>query len=91
MTNHARRTASVAACLMALGTLLSAQGMSATDAYRVRNMLGEAYNVVKKNYYDAKFHGLDWDARYREYQEKLKSAPRRSTPASRSSPRSSTA
>ena len=50
--------ASVATCLIALGTLLSAQGMSATDAYRVRNMLGEAYNVVKKNYDDAKFHGL---------------------------------
>ena len=50
------------------------QKMEPRDKGRVDQMLRDAYSEVKKNYYDAKFHGLDWDARYREYQEKMKVA-----------------
>ena len=49
--------------------------MPANDLYKVRGMMREAYETVKKNYYDPSFHGLDWESRYREYDEKLKSAP----------------
>ena len=60
---------------MALSVSLFAQGMSSTDSYRVRAMLQSAYEAVKRHYYDAKFHGLDWEARYREYQKKIEAAP----------------
>jgi carboxyl-terminal processing protease len=59
---------------LALGSFVSAQGISASDAYRVRTMMQSAYESVKRYYYDPAYHGLDWEARHREYQEKIKSA-----------------
>lgn len=41
---------------------------------RSKDILHDAYDCVKKNYYDPHYHGLDWDARYHEYQEKMKTA-----------------
>jgi carboxyl-terminal processing protease len=41
--------------------------LSKENQARVADMLRDAYNEVKKNYYDPKLHGLDWDARYRQY------------------------
>ena len=41
--------------------------LSEDDQFRVRGMLRDAYNDVKKYYYDPGLHGLDWDARFREY------------------------
>jgi carboxyl-terminal processing protease len=70
-----KRLGSCVALACALGVALSAQGMSSTDAYRVKAMLQNAYDAVKRYYYDQKFHGLDWDARYREYQKKVEAAP----------------
>jgi len=35
-------------------------------------MLHEAYNTVKKNYYDTTFHGIDLDERYHAYDDRLK-------------------
>jgi carboxyl-terminal processing protease len=61
----------------ALGAFVAAappQGISANDLYIVRAMLHDAYETVKKNYYDPKFHGLDWDARFKEFDAKLKTA-----------------
>ena len=52
----------------------STPSMSANDLYKVRGMMREAYETVRKNYYDPSFRGLDWEARYREYDAKLKSA-----------------
>lgn len=60
------------------GAVLTAQApqtMSVNEQQRAKNMLHEAYDVVKKNYYDPKFHGVDLDARLKEFDEKLKAAP----------------
>lgn len=60
------------------GAAIAAQApatMPANDLHKVRGMLREGYETVKKNYYDATFHGVDLDARFKEYDEKLKTAP----------------
>ena len=48
------------------------QRISSLDLDRSRGMLRDVHDAVKKHYYDATYHGLDMDARYREYDEKLK-------------------
>lgn len=61
----------------ALGTWVSAQApqpMPANDLHKVRGMLREGYETVKKSYYDPTFHGVDLDARFKEYDAKLKGA-----------------
>jgi carboxyl-terminal processing protease len=63
----------IAVLLLApLSSLRAQQKMDRLDQERVRQMLKDAYDNVKKNYYDPKIHGLDWDSRYHEYQEKMK-------------------
>jgi len=68
----------VFALLLALFALLAPfaglpqQKLESTDADRVKAMLDTAYQEAKKHYYDANFHGLDWDARYTSYKEKMK-------------------
>jgi len=61
--------------VLATGVLTSAQSLSANDALRLHTMLRDVSDAVKKNYYDSTYHGLNWDVRFREYDEKLKSAP----------------
>jgi carboxyl-terminal processing protease len=41
---------------------------------RAHQILYDAYDNVKKHYYDPKFHGLDWDARFKEYDGKMAGA-----------------
>ncbi|NQW04958.1 MAG: hypothetical protein HQ485_13180 [Acidobacteria bacterium] len=55
--------------------ILSAQGISSNDAGRVKGMLKDTYEAIKKNYYDPTLQGLDWDARYQEYRDKVDAAP----------------
>lgn len=54
--------------------VLAQQGIQSLDVERAHGMLHDAYENVKKNYYDPKFHGLDWEARFHEYNAKLKTA-----------------
>lgn len=69
------RIASAAAIVAAL----TAQAAFSDQKYDPMNMaravgvLRDAYDNVKKHYYDPKFHGLDWDARYAAAKEKMKS------------------
>src|SRR5580658_5234587 len=66
------------ACIVALllaalpsATLLSQQNMDSFNRDRARAILHDAYDNVKKHYYDPKFHGLDLDARFHQYDEKI--------------------
>lgn len=45
--------------------------LSSIDMGRDQQILKDAYNEVKKNYYDPNYHGVDWDAKYREAEEQL--------------------
>jgi carboxyl-terminal processing protease len=45
--------------------------LSGNARAQVSNILRDAHDEVKKHYYDPKFQGLDWDARYREYSAQL--------------------
>jgi carboxyl-terminal processing protease len=42
------------------------QGLSKTDRQLAQGMLRNAAADVRKNYYDPKFHGVDWDAKVAE-------------------------
>jgi C-terminal processing protease CtpA/Prc len=55
-------------------SLLSQQKIDNYNRERARAILHDAYDNVKKHYYDPKFHGLDIDARYKEYDQKVSDA-----------------
>src|ERR1700729_225077 len=44
------------------------------DLDHSRQMLFDAYNTVKNHYYDTTFHGIDWDARYHEFDGRMNGA-----------------
>lgn len=57
-------------CVLLPAALLQTQQqqvLSKDDQSRISGMLRDGYNDVKKYYYDPKLQGLDWDARYRQY------------------------
>lgn len=70
------------ACLLTLliAVVLSAgrpsppQAANKQDMDRARQMLRDAYDNVKKHYYDPTYHGLAWDARYHQYDEEMRKA-----------------
>jgi C-terminal processing protease CtpA/Prc len=55
-------------------SLPAQQKMDNFNLQRSLGILHDAYDEVKKHYYDTKFHGLDWDAQYRSHQERVKNA-----------------
>ena len=48
--------------------------MDSLNLDRARGILRDAYENVKKHYYDPKFHGLDIEARYHEFDTKIQNA-----------------
>lgn len=75
-TRVARFAFVASSALLALTSqcLPAQQAMSKADRDTARTLLHDAYDAVKKNYYDPKLHGLDWEARLREYDTKIGSA-----------------
>lgn len=76
-----RRVSQVLGCgvsapllLLLSGLLHAQQKMDRMDMDRARQMLRDARDAVKKYYYDPKYHGVDLDARYREFDERIKAA-----------------
>ena len=57
-----------------IASLRSQQKMDATNLARAQGMLRDAYDNVKKYYYDPKYHGVDIDARYHDYNAKIQNA-----------------
>ena len=49
--------------------------LSSMDRAQAEEMLTGIHDALKKNYYDPKFHGVDVDARYQQYEAALKKAP----------------
>src|SRR5580698_5507243 len=52
-------------------TVHSQQKLDNYNRDRARAILHDAYDNVKKHYYDTKFHGLDIDARFHQYDQKI--------------------
>ena len=53
---------------------LRAQKFDNNEIQRDRAILRDAYDNVRKHYYDPKFHGVDWDARVAEAKQKIEHA-----------------
>jgi C-terminal processing protease CtpA/Prc len=51
------------------------QKMDHASLDRARGILRDARDAVRKNYYDPAYHGLDLEARYQQYDERIKTAP----------------
>lgn len=69
------RTFVIVVALTATALAQAPASMPANDLHKVRTMLREGYETVKKEYYDPTYHGIDLDARFKEYDERLKAAP----------------
>ena len=69
------RLALYGVCVLAFACIAdrgSAQVQATLDKdaqYQISEVLRDARDEVRKHYYDPKIHGLDWDARYRQYTE----------------------
>jgi carboxyl-terminal processing protease len=70
-----KRLALTIALSMSAAVAAQPKPMPANDLLKARNMLRESYEVVQKEYYDPAFRGIDLAARFKEYDDKLKSAP----------------
>jgi C-terminal processing protease CtpA/Prc len=71
------RTLTASALVVALSAPVaplahSDQKFDAIAMARATGVLHDAYDVVKKHYYDTTFHGLDWDKQYEAAKEKMK-------------------
>jgi C-terminal processing protease CtpA/Prc len=77
-----RRTRKLLGCMCSALILFSLAGamgaqqkMNSEDMDRARGMLRDARDAVKKYYYDPKYHGVDLEARYQQYDERIKTSP----------------
>lgn len=57
--------------IFAMPSVVSAQNMDKIERDRMKDMLKNIKNEVKKNYYDPNFHGIDLEARFNKAQERL--------------------
>ncbi|HLM02716.1 MAG TPA: S41 family peptidase [Pyrinomonadaceae bacterium] len=78
-TNRARLVLGYATILVlaviAMSTVsVSAQKMDVVERGRAKAMLDTIKSVIKKNYYDPQFHGMDLDARFKAAAEKVDQA-----------------
>jgi C-terminal processing protease CtpA/Prc len=75
--NRVLRIACAAALVLSAipaASLHSQQKMDSYNRDRARAILRDAYDNVKKHYYDPKFHGVDIDARFHQEDEKILAA-----------------
>jgi C-terminal processing protease CtpA/Prc len=74
--NHALKLLLAALICVSSGTLrtASAQSIDPLERARANDMLKALKDDIKKNYYDANYHGMDVDARFKTAEDKLKQA-----------------
>jgi len=65
----------IACALIASVAFSQQQQISSFDRERAENMLRLVASDVRKNYYDPKMHGVDWDAKVAETKQKIEHAP----------------
>lgn len=58
-------------CIVSFVQYGSAQKMDRIEKERVKNMLTNIKNAIKKDYYDPNFHGVDIEARFKSASERL--------------------
>ena len=56
------------------GVAKAQRKMNGLDMDRARGMLRDARDAVKKYYYDPKYHNIDLDTRYQQYDQRIKAA-----------------
>jgi C-terminal processing protease CtpA/Prc len=77
MKTHRTAVLAAGAILLTLSvqrTIHAQQKISSVDRDRAEEILRDVRDDVKKHYYDGKYRGVDLDARYKVYDEKIKQA-----------------
>ena len=73
-----RRTTFLHLCVLAVivsaSSVALAQSFTSADRGTAQDMLNNAYNEVRKHYYDPNIHGLDWEGIVAATKEKIKTA-----------------
>jgi len=69
-----RRAAVIFSFIFLTALSLSAQSLDRIERGRAKDMLNTVKKEIKNNYYDANFHGIDLDARFKAAEEKLDKA-----------------
>jgi len=59
-------------CLFGGFHSVSAQKFDSIERGRMKDMLKNVKNAIKKNYYDPTFHGIDLDTRFQKAEERIK-------------------
>lgn len=72
-----RAAGAILLALMIQQLLCAQASLTNSDIVLAEDMLRGVRDAVKKNYYDPKYHGVDLDARYKVYEEKIKKATNR--------------
>lgn len=76
LARHGRcRVISLLAALCVVMQIASAQKLSRVNRDLAEGMLNDSSSDVRKNYYDPKMHGLDWDALVRQAKANIDKAP----------------
>ncbi len=67
-----RSVIGVVAAAVGLSFVATLGAARQTTGVPLRAMLKEAYELVKKRYYDPAYHGVDWDRRYQDFDAKIR-------------------
>ena len=73
LTSHINKILLILICLFAF-QFVGAQGLDRLEKSRMKDMLNTLKKDIKNNYYDANYHGIDLEKRFKEAEDKLDKA-----------------